>query len=347
MKCRRAYPLALVLLCLIVSWGCTSGASSPPPEQKAETELPYESVQIIELPYSSVDHVELVGDSLYLAIGKGDDGADMIKYALDGGPAETTASSDELYHWLTASDSWLVWQTGKSLYASTPDQSAVTTIATSPELVFYTADIENDTVVWADPTEDGDIGVFAMDLRSGVKTELGPLNTPGIYNAFVHISDGQVLWTDIDGETGSYSLHDLETGTTRRFELSEEPFRYPGYAERWNERLFSINFDRYGVWDWTIQEFGYLDTQTGRFVPVLTEGSINRFELCGDYVAVLDSAQQLLIAPAARPTELANVSAAVGQDFDQVDAIGPRTLAAWSTRAPEGTGSVLYLFTLP
>jgi len=346
-KYRRTHALALVALCLTVSSGCASGASSPPPEQKAETELPYESVKMIELPYSSVDHVELVGDSLYLAIGKGDDGADLVKYALDEGPAETTASSDELYHWMTASDSWLVWQTGKSLYASTPDGSVVTTIATSLELVFYTADIENDTVVWADPTEDDDIGVFAMDLRSGVKTELASLTTPGFYNAFVHISDGQVLWTDIDGETGSYSLHDLETGTTRRFELSEERFRYPGYAKRWNDRLFSINFDRYGVWDWTIQEFGYLDTQTGRFVPVLTEGSINGYDLCGDSVAVLDSAQQLHIAPAARPAELVNVSATVGENFDQVRTAGAHTLAAWSTRAPEGTGSVLYLFTLP
>lgn len=188
---------------------------------------------------------------------------------------------------------------------------------------------------------------MTFNLKTGEKREIARTHLASFYNNFLQIRDGKLLWTDIFDGTGHYVVHDLATAQTRDYPLPKTRFRYPGYAQRSGDSVYSINFDRYDEWDWDTQQVGRFSLAKGDFVPLSKGGEyVNGFVVGREAVAVIDSKQRLLVGSASGGYPTKDLSASLGGSVDlvQVSADGMTAVAGRSLADRKET--TLYLFPL-
>jgi hypothetical protein len=186
-----------------------------------------------------------------------------------------------------------------------------------------------------------------FNLKTGEKREIARTHVAEFYNNFMQLKDGMLLWTYIYQGTGHYLVNDLKTGKTRDLAMPATRFRYPGYAERTGETIFSINFDRFDQWDWSTQQVGRYSTTTGDFTPLTKSGEyINALVVGQDAVAVIDSEQRLLFGSAKGGYPAVDLSAAWGTPFEAVQVSSDGVTAVAGCSSPENRETRLFIFEL-
>jgi hypothetical protein len=230
-------------------------------------------------------------------VSKGPDKGDaLIRYDLDSRETSTVVDADELIGWFEVNDDWVVWSEDTTLSALSLESGEHRTLSTSRDL--YAPALNGDLAAWDDLGEKRRHRIVIADLDSGETTVVADVSLADLYNNFPRWDEDRLVWTDVVGEKGYYRIYDSDTGVITDYELADTDFRYPGYAVPSGERIYSINFDRVGEWDWTIQRLGYYSTTERRFVSIVPAGFIaNYFRVWGDYVAVVDHESQFTLRP--------------------------------------------------
>ena len=163
----------------------------------------------------------------------------------------------------------------------------------------------------------------------------------------MQIRDGKLLWTDIYDGTGHYVVHDLATGKARDYPMPATRFRYPGYALRAGDSVYSINFDRYDRWDWSVQQVGRYSLSTRSFTPITGPGGyVNALVVGNDAVAIIDSGQRLLVGESGGGLPTKDLSAMFGTTVDGVQVSSDGITAVAGRSWPEKNKTRLFVFEL-
>jgi hypothetical protein len=288
----------------------------------------------------------VVGDTLYVSVDSGTGLIDtLLKYNLSTGESRSLFTVPADIAGITANERWLLWESEKNLYAEPVGGGTRQILAKSREM--YGPALEGDVAAWVDFEEGSGHRIVTLNLKTGEKREIARTHVPEFYNNFMQIRDGKLLWTDIFEGTGHYVVHDLASGSTRDYPMPSTRFRYPGYAVRTGDAVYSINFDRYDEWDWSSQQVGRYSLATGEFTPITKDGTyVNALVVGRDAVAVIDSEQRLLVGPVDGTYPDLDMSAALGGPVEavQVSSDGITAVAGRSSQATTETS--LFIFQL-
>jgi hypothetical protein len=293
--------ISLVLLfSLLLLTGCNGVASSQKvypqtskiEDSKAEKAKKY---TYLRLPYDSIGEPVLIGDDLYMAINENSPSLTntIIKYNRTSKKTTkvfTSQFEDASIHTIQGNQDWLVWvdsdasgmrnkmwarnlKTGETQMLSESKDEIVT--LDSPTLYQH-------YVAWTYVDEKKQSAVYLVNLKTKVKKIVHHLNNYGRHNAFVHMNQGKLLWSDEMDKVPYYMVYDLSTQQTKSFKSTEY---YPGYAELVGDHIFSINGTRYlrdasKVWT------GMFDMKTGKTTR-LADHWVSGLTCFGDYVAYI------------------------------------------------------------
>jgi hypothetical protein len=294
------------------------------------------------LPYRAYGMARVVGGTLYVSVDSGTGMIDtLLRYDLGAKTTITLFTVPADIAWVTVNERWLLWESDKRLYAEPVGGGARQVLASSREA--YGPALEADVAAWVDHEAGSEPRIVTFNLRTGEKREIARTHIAEYYNNFMQIRDGKLLWTDIYGGTGHYVVHDLATAETRDYPMPATPFRYPGYAVRSGDTVYSINFDRYDQWNWSAQQVGRHSLSTGGLKPITKAGEyVNALVLGRGTVAIIDSKQRLLVAPADGGSPATDLGVLV--DGVQVSSDGMTAVAGRSS--PERTETTLFVFEL-
>lgn len=350
---RRWLYLAILSLVAVASFGCTSGnlrdsgTSTSTTTGRASTGSHlHTGVTELSIPYRAYGQVKAIEDDLYISVDSGSGYLDrIVRVDAETSECVPVLRSEDNIGWFDMSDEWIVWESDPDLvlHARRISGTDIQTLADGQEV--FGPKIEGDSVVWMDRVDQDRYQVVVHGLNENATRTIADISLPGFYNNFIDIRGGQVLWTDIIDDVGYYRMAPIG-GAVTDYALSGTEFRFPGYAQAWQDKIYSINFRTYGEWTWSDQQFGFFSTATGKFSPIGT-GSINRFQVCANRVGVLDENQQLVLYDAADPKRSENVSDELDRRFDDMDCADERTLVVGSAAEPGSSTCSLVLLTLP
>ena len=301
------------------------------------------SVTKVELPYRACDKPQKVGESIYLVVSRGEDkGSSIVRYDPLRRKAETIVETTDpqLIGWFVVNDEWLVWSVEQELFARRLRTGEQQLLSTSRDLCAPA--LRGDLVAWDGLTKERTHQMVVRDLASGVTTAIAPVVLADLYNNFPAWDGRRLVWTDVIDGMGVYRSYDSSTGVVADHEITQDDFRYPGYAQAAGERIYSINFDRVDEWDWGVQRLGYFSAVAKRFVPIVPEGFVaNSLVVAGGLVAVVDSEQELTVRAADEPHGAVYRPVRGRVDFVQASSDG--TLIAWREAANETGRCLLFL----
>jgi hypothetical protein len=288
----------------------------------------------------------VVGTDLYATVDSGTGQLDtLLRYDLKADTSGAVFKVPADISWVAVNERWLVWESEKKLYAEPTRGGPRQVLATSREA--YGPALEGDVVAWVDHEEGLDPRIVTFNLRTAEKKEIARTHVAEFYNNFMQIRDGKLLWTDIYEGTGHYVLYDLVTCQTNTYALPAMRFRYPGYAVRSGDSIYSINFDRYDLWDWSSQQAGCFSVADGSFKPITKNGQyINSLVVGINAVAVIDAEQRLLVGPADGTSPGTDLSNPLGGQVDAVQVSSDGVTAVAGRSIPEQTKTTLAIFEL-
>lgn len=259
--------------------------------------------QAVELPYPSYSETRWVKGTLYAGV-VGPSGTIDQVVAIPSSGQEPELIFESEYeqpsiHTVLANEDWLVFVDAEStgqkskIYAvdlKTKKQKQIFTYNPEHEVLILPA-LDGHYAAWAEPDEKGQKQVVLYDLSTDQKTVLDHFNDFHLYNNFLAMGEGRVLWTDSKDGTGYFKVHDIAEGKTRTFEA---PQPYPGYAQLVGNKVFSLNFSDHATW--SAQEFGMFDIETETYEKIeIDTPYLNQLTSDGkNNIAVLDAAQQLI-----------------------------------------------------
>jgi hypothetical protein len=326
--------------------GCIAGTASSRESHGAISDGQLPHVRTVKLPYRSYGMARVAKGALFVTVDSGKGLLDTaLRYDLGTGSSRVLFSAPADIAWLTVNDRWLVWESEKKLYAQPVDGGTRRTLAASREA--YGPTLEGDVVAWVDREEGAEARIVTFNLRTGEKREVARTQVAQFYNNFMQIREGKLLWTDIYDGTGHYLVRDLRTGATQDYSMPATRFRYPGYALRTGDLVYSINFDRYDEWDWSTQQLGSYSLKTGDSTKIGKEGSyINMLVVGSDAVAVIDSEQRLLVGPADGTYPKRDLSSTLKARVDGVQVSNDGITAVAGRSLPERKETTLFLFEL-
>ena len=310
--------------------GCRS-EGSPQRDDGSAADL-YSAASTLDLPYREYGSVNSVDGQLYLIVDVGNKINDTI-VSVDPktGQRKIVMTWPEEISWMRVNQEWLVWESDKEVMAR-PRRGGETSVVASSQPVFAPA-LDGGTVAWMDLGEDGEYDVVFHDLATGSTHKVADIEIPSYYNAFMDLEDGRLLWTDVRDGEGYYRVAQIggvnpDEITVEDFPVGAIQFQYPGYALAFRDRFYSINFDNYYEWDWSVQQFGYYSTATSEFRPVIVDRAVYYFEIIGSRVAVVDSRQHLLMYDATDMSRHVNLTEESGVRFEMIFAADHNTLVA-------------------
>jgi hypothetical protein len=343
----RGLSIAIVIaaaLCLLV--GCGAPKASQPIASAGVSSTSLPEIRTVALPYRGYGMARVVGSALYVSVDSGSGLIDtLVRYDLDTGQSRPLFTVPADIAWITVNERWLLWESEKTLYAEPVGGGDQQVLATSREA--YGPALEGDLAAWVDHEEGSEPRIVAFNLGTGQKREIARTHIAEFYNNFMQIRDGKLLWTDIYDGTGHYLVHDLKTGKTGDYPLPAVRFRYPGYAVRSGDAVYSINFDRYDHWDWSAQQVGRYSIANRGFTPVTKKGEyVNALVIGRDAVAIIDSDQRLLVGSADGSYPRRDLSDAVGGQVDAVQVSSDGVTAVAGRSSPESAKTTLFIFQL-
>lgn len=225
----------------------------------------------------------------------------LIKYDLDTGEQELLFESVydvSAMQGTSVNQKWLTWIDStmdgyeEKIHVMSLETNEIRTLSeTNPEyLTILSPILYEDYVAWTELNEEKmKVEVKLHNLVDNQTATIAVMESYTMMNAKLHFEDGVLLWTDTRGEKGYYFLYDIETETTESY---ESPFQYEGgYATLSNGRIFSLNLNE--DQNWTVQNFGYYDIESGAFHQLIFGDYINYFATYGNQLVVLDNRNTL------------------------------------------------------
>jgi hypothetical protein len=288
----------------------------------------------------------VVNGALYVTVDSGTGLIDTaLRYDVSKGSSRVLFAVPADISWLTVNERWLVWESEKKLFAEPVAGGTRRTLASSREA--YGPTLEGDVVAWVDREEGAEARIVTFNLRSGEKKEVARTHVAQFYNNFMQLRDGKLLWTDIYEGTGHYVLCDLATGRTQDFAMGPARFRYPGYALRTGDSVYSINFDRFDEWDWSTQELASYSLRTGAATPIGKKDTyVNMLAVGNGAIGIIDSEQRLLVGPADGTYPKMDLSSALKTPIDAVQVSSDGFTAVAGRSVPERNETLLHVFEL-
>lgn len=342
MKRFLLFLIGIYLISIMLS-SCTAGKNTH--DLATESHL-YEKISMIEIPYRHYSFAKKIDEKLYITVRTGEKKDTLIALDPISSKEKQILEAPEGIGWIEINENWLVWESDHQLLAR-PLLGGETRLLDSSQEIFAPA-LAGDSVAWFGKRTDEEYNIVVHDLKRRVTHKIAEIKLPCFYNNFVDFDGNKILWTDIIDGKGFYRVANVQDGVIRDFQVTEKRFRYPGYAELAGNCFYSINFDNYKEWDWTIQQFGYYSTESGTFTPVIKEGYINSFRVCSDRVAVIIQGQRLLLYNVQDPTKFNDLSNELGVTFSQLDKAGKNTFIAEVLQLDKkSTKSKLCIITVP
>ena len=337
---------AAVAAVLLAGAGCSASTTTQSRTPDPATGVSQRTVRTVKLPYRGYGMARAVGSALYVTVDSGNGLIDtLIKYDLGTEKSSTLVTVPADIAWVTVNEKWLLWESEKKLYAEPVGGGARQVLATSREA--YGPALEGDTAAWVDHEEGADPRIVTFNLKTREKREIARTRVAEFYNNFMQLKDGKLLWTDIYDGTGHFVEHDLATAKTRDYAMPAIRFRYPGYAVRSGDSVYSINFDRYDQWEWGTQQVGRYSLATGGFKPVSKIGGyVNALVVGQNAIAVIDSEQRLLVGPADGSYPGSDLSATRGVKVDGIQVSADGITAVAGRSVPESAETTLFIFEL-
>lgn len=313
--------------------GCTAHGGTAATRRQAAVEV---SVREVDIPYRLAGMACVRGGQTYITVGGfRSDTIDTIVRTDSAGATPTvvyTGTNDIAS--VVSNQRWLLWVAGKRLFARDMASGRQRVLSSSREL--YAPALEGDRAAWVDVEGGSSAVVVVEDLRTGRIARIARLSLPDLYNNFVQLQGDTVLWTDVVDGVGRYRMRDLSSGVTTDLPVTGTRYRYPGYALRYGQRIYSINFRATTEWDWTQQQFGYFSIPERRWVPLRRTGYIDYFRIVGDVLAVVGQDQRLLLQRLDGSGAAEDLTSRLGTTVDWIQAAGPSTLVAGATDAASG-----------
>ncbi|MBB6693299.1 hypothetical protein H7B90_17990 [Cohnella xylanilytica] len=356
----------LILLILIVAQGCTRDdvptTINEQPAPTAEPKLtpsnqqgkvtissPVSLYRVVELPYSQYTLPSLRNEVLYVPVNENSEFVNSI-ISIDLKTLEQdllfkSTFEQSTINDLRANENWITWVDSAAdgsfakTYARNMDSGVQKVITTHTDPNFLKIDspyLYDDVLAWINinSARDTNPKVVVYNLKNEKISTISEVHQYGLYNNFLHIHNGKVLWTDsIDGK-GYYKIYDLDS---HQLDSYEAPLKFPGYAQLMDDDIYSINFiDDH---DWTSQTFGYYDTKSHVFKS-LENKYINRLVSSDTHVAWTNSDQELILLDARSGKKL-NFSKLINHTIDSIECMsdGKTFIAGYSTNH----SSVLYI----
>jgi len=326
--------------------GCTDRHDAKSDSAKLALGAKPPHVRTVKLPFRAYGSARVVGSDLFVTVDSGTGLLDtLLRYDLGTGRSAKVLSVKSDIAWLSVNERWLVWESEKKLYAQPVGGGAPRVLAASREA--YGPALEGDTVAWVDHEEGSDPRIVAFDLKTGAKREIARTHVAEFYNNFMQIRDGKLLWTDIYDGTGHYVVYDLATSVAQDYPMPEARYRYPGYAVRSGDAVYSINFDRYDQWDWSAQQVGRYSVGKRSYTPVTKQGEYVNALVVGDgAVAIIDSEQRLRVGSADGSYPATDLSAALGSRVDAIQISSDGVTAVAGVSSQERAETTLFIFEL-
>jgi len=321
-------------LCALAA--CGGHAQTTPRSSRVAKSAPC-SVTTVVLPFRQFGNACKVGQSLFVAVDTGGGRlATLIRYNLASKETTTILSSGDDIASVDANTDWLVWETNGKLFAQSLRSGERQVVSSSRDL--FAPALEGNTLAWSHKIANDKHEVVVYDLVKRTGKVIAPIAFAELYNNFVQIHEGKLVWTDIVHDEGHYRVYDIPTGKLDDYTLSGIPYRYPGYAIPWADRVYSINFRNTTEWDWTDQKLGYYSLPDKHFVAIPTGGYINYFRIVDGYLAIVDANQRLSLRPLANPTDARQSQTVLNVPIDSLESSDRKTLiAGWG---PPGQRSV-------
>ncbi|KYD29182.1 hypothetical protein [Geobacillus sp. B4113_201601] len=243
-------------------------------------------------------HASLVGNELFIAVNADQTNRASVNELLAVNVKTKkqrmlfqSAHEEAMVQWVQANNRWVVWEDSTSFGAESTiwvmDRKTGSTFLaarsnSSPPTVFNPV-LDGEYIAWTEKgSQFGQVKLFHLPTKQG-KT-IGRLVSQGLYNEFVSLRNGKVIWTDSHDGKGYYYVYDIRTGRSASY---ESPAPFPAYAEYDNGLIYAIHLEDLEYPDQ--QTFGYFDLKTKRFsrFPV-SHGIIQYFDVSNGKLAFLD-----------------------------------------------------------
>lgn len=300
------YLLFVTILCS----GCQANKSdsiSITAQKKDEQNVSVEkNNKKIILPYQYANHPYMFENHLYIAVQdnkkKRENGTDtIISYDINSGETSRIFTSEyefPMVQGTMCNEKWLVWIDMKvdgsqeKIYAkdliknsmiNIPKDNINNTVVGLPFLY-------GEFVSWIEQQQNG-LGVVKLyNLKTKESKKIAQLSTVNLFNSFVDMNEGKLLWTDSKNKKGYYYLYDLSSGGIQSYSANSP---YPGYAKIVGDQIFSINFPDFRRWD--SQEFCAYDIKEKKSTPFDIKGAsyLRNFNIAGRFLIVLDNDSRL------------------------------------------------------
>lgn len=284
--------IALLSSLLLLS-GC--GLSKEEVIKRIDHDQQYQ-VKSVEIPYQDFSNPSLDKDELYATVNDKSTGTNkLIRMNIKTKKITSifkSKFSDPMIQGSMVNKDWLIWVDAvadgerNKTYVMNKKTKKITKISAAVPGQ-YTADapfLYKDYVAFVYVKEKRESVVRIYDLKHNTYKDVAKINNLQLYNNFVHMAEGKLVWTDSISDKGYYYVYDLKTGQINSY---ESPFKYPGYAKLTNNKIFAIHFDDFRFW--TNQHFGYYDINEKEFVDVDTHSLyINSFDVHGNSLAIID-----------------------------------------------------------
>lgn len=289
---------ALLLLAMLALTGCEEAVpnTATSPNQQS---VQYEAVtRKLELPFSQYSQPCWIDGKLYVGV---NDRSEFINtlIAYDPETQKTervyrSAHSESALHTIIGNERWLVFVDSNALgeqstiYALERKTGKMNKITQSEEGIsaLMVPTLDGDHVAWVALDADKKAHVRLHHLAKGNTETVAAFDTFAMFNNFLWMQNGKLLWSDSANGKGVFKRYDL---ASKQMEMVEAQTAYPGYPKQAGDRLLALNFTDH--LKWSSHTFGSTDPKTKQHQK-LRQGTINRFETSGEYVAVLTDALQ-------------------------------------------------------
>ncbi len=229
----------------------------------------------------------------------------MIRFHIFKSKHEVVYSSKHELPWFKVNKNWLVLVEGEeaeSIIVENLRNGEKKMVASGGFL--YAPALDGNYLAYVENKKGGKSQVILYNLKTEQKKVVTTLNQACLYNNFLHLSEGKMVWTDIEGEpwhdlqndipgangpwmgVGYYYLCDIKKDKICSFRHTDKSYFYPGYAEYSQGKIFSINFQDHR--DWNPQQFGYFSLADKKFCPLVSPSNVGGFRVFGDYLAIKD-----------------------------------------------------------
>jgi hypothetical protein len=297
----KKYSLIFLLSVLLLQTGCSGVSSSQSSKEVLKVDVSktdkVKKYTYLRFPYNTVQEPVLLGDDLYMAANVNDSPSitnQILKYNLK--TKKTTKIFESQFevssiHTVIGNQDWLVWVDSDDfgvrnrMWAKNLKTGETQVLSESKDdlVTFDSPALYQDYVAWTYVDEKKETTVRLVNLKTQENKVVHCLQTYSLANAFLHMNQGKLVWSDEINKVPHYMVYDL---STKQVQSYKAPGYFPGYVQLVGDQIFSVNsndhfFHAGKVWT------GIFDIKTGQATRL-----INRFanNLTGfdNYIAYVD-----------------------------------------------------------